>query len=328
VQELDHALRLNPQHYWSLVQRGICHQELGKYTLATGDFGACIGLWPEFAWGYFNRGYVLEKSGHRLEAINEYSAALERDPQFLLAYLNRGLARLELKRYEAALVDFSKAAELGRDDATLHLGLGMALEGLNRHEEADASFQTAFTRADSAPSEVRTRLSWVYGFAVSQRLPDRARQAFRSVLRDHPDHPQALYGLAMLLAKEGREHEAISLFNQALQASPGFVEACRYRAILLARSGQFDAASRDVNACLEREPDSGATLYAAACVAALAMGKSTEPSKEKQAATQALFFLRRAFAQGYGRDKAALDPDLKTLQDRPGFALLLTEEGR
>jgi serine/threonine protein kinase len=59
VRHLDRALALNPSHYWSAVQRGICHQELGQYTLAAGDFGRCIGLWPEFAWGYFNRGCVL-----------------------------------------------------------------------------------------------------------------------------------------------------------------------------------------------------------------------------------------------------------------------------
>ena len=60
--ELDQALQLNPRHYWSWLQRGICHQELGEHALAAGDFGACIGLWPEFAWGYFNRGCVLDET--------------------------------------------------------------------------------------------------------------------------------------------------------------------------------------------------------------------------------------------------------------------------
>lgn len=34
VAELDAALRLNPRHYWSVMQRGICYQELGRRTLA------------------------------------------------------------------------------------------------------------------------------------------------------------------------------------------------------------------------------------------------------------------------------------------------------
>ena len=56
VEELDEALRQNPQHYWSWAQRGLCRQEQGEPALAAADFGACVGLWPEFSWGYFNRG--------------------------------------------------------------------------------------------------------------------------------------------------------------------------------------------------------------------------------------------------------------------------------
>ena len=68
VTELDEALRQNPRHYWSSFQRGICHQELGKYSLAAADFGRCIGLWPEFALGYFNRGYSVDQSGDQSTA--------------------------------------------------------------------------------------------------------------------------------------------------------------------------------------------------------------------------------------------------------------------
>src|SRR5262249_6866051 len=42
IAELDEAIRLNPKHYWSRFQRGICHLELGKLTAAASDFGACI----------------------------------------------------------------------------------------------------------------------------------------------------------------------------------------------------------------------------------------------------------------------------------------------
>jgi tetratricopeptide (TPR) repeat protein len=194
---------------------------------------------------------------------------------------------------------------------------------LGRHQEADAAFQAAFGRVSSVPPEIRTRLSWVYGFAVSQRLPDKARQAFGDVLQQQPDHPQALYGQAMLLVRDGMEGKAITLFNKALEASPTFIEARRFRAVLLARSNQSDAACSDINWCLEREPESGATFYAAACVAALALEKCSNPTTAKQLADQALIFLGKAFAYGYGREQAADDADLKALQQLPEFPLLL-----
>jgi serine/threonine protein kinase/Tfp pilus assembly protein PilF len=323
VAQLDRALTLNPRHYWSWVQRGICYQELGQNGLAAADFSVCVGLWPEFAWGYFNRGCALDRAGSRAEAVRDYTAALERDPGFVLAYLNRGMARLELKQYAPALADFERAVELGRADAALHTGRGVALEGLGRHPEADAAFALAFRKAEGAPAAARTRLRWVYGFAVAARLPGKARAAFEEVLREQPGHSQALYGRAMLLAAKGRLEDALAAFDRAVAAAPNFVEARRYRAVLRARAGQVVAALEDINWCLDREPHEGATLYAAACVAARAVERYPDGASARAATEQALAFLQRALARGYGRDRAERDPDLRSLRRAPEFRRLL-----
>ena len=148
ITELDEALRRNPRHYWSLVQRGICRLERGELVEAAADFGQCTGIWPEFAWGYFNRGCVLDRTGNKAAAILDFTAALDRDPDLVPAYVNRGLARLELKQYAPALADFDQARALGARDASVSAGRGVALEGLGRHREADAAFADCFARAD------------------------------------------------------------------------------------------------------------------------------------------------------------------------------------
>jgi hypothetical protein len=89
--------------------------------------------------------------------------------------------------------------------------------------------------------------------------------------------------------------------------------------VLLARQGQLSRASQDINWCLEKEPTGGATLYATACVAALAVEKSGDP---QEAMEQALQFLERAFAQGYGQDRAVADPDLASIRQHPRFGQL------
>src|SRR5208337_822476 len=40
--------------------------------------------------------------------------------------------------------------------------------------------------------------------------------------------------------------------SQALEAAPGFIEARRYRAVVLARQGEWERATRDINWCLCR----------------------------------------------------------------------------
>jgi eukaryotic-like serine/threonine-protein kinase len=319
VAELDEALRLDPRHYWSAMQRGICHLELGETVAAAGDFGACVGLWPGFAWGYFNRGYVLDLGGRKAEAVADYTAAIGRDPRFIPSYVNRGLALLELKRHREALADFDRALALGRDDAPLHAGRGIALEALGRHDGADEAFERAFARVGPRPDPTRARLCWSYGFAVSSRLPERAREAFDDVLLQDPENPQALYGRAMLAMRRGRSDEALRFFDRAVAASPGFVEARRYRGVLLARLGEWDRAAHDVNWCLERAPESGPTLYAAACVAARASASSGRPGAQ----AQALELLGKALGRGADVEEAEADPDLGPIRHHPEFRRLL-----
>jgi tetratricopeptide (TPR) repeat protein len=318
--ELDRALDLNPRHYWAWVQRGLCHQELKEYVLASGDFGTCIGLWPEFAWGYFSRGWLLDHTGRKADAVADYSAALKRDPALAPAYVNRGLARLELKRHGEALADFDQALALGKDDAAVHAGRGIALEAAGRPADADAAFRTALARAAGLARPHRERILWTYAFAVSGRLPEKSRAAFDEVLRHNVAHPQALYGRGLLAAEAGQPDEALRFFHRAVAADPGFVVARRYRGLMLARTGQFKPAQEDINWCLEREPQEGRTLYTAACIAARAAGAYEDP----QAAAQALDFLAKALARGVERAQAADDEDLAGIRSHPQFRRLIT----
>jgi tetratricopeptide (TPR) repeat protein len=325
VRHLDRALDLNPRHYWSWVQRGLCHQEQGNYALAASDFGTCVGLWPDFAWGHFNRACALAQCGQHADALADYGRALRLDPELLPAYVNRGLLRLEMGQYGPALADFEEAAKRGRDDAFLHSGRGGALEKLGRHREADEAFRMAAARAASVPKDARLRLIWVYGFAVVDRKPDEARAAFEEVLRQAPANPQALYGCGLLDDRQGRPEEALRYFTLALRASPGFVEPRRFRALAWARRDDFVQARQDVNQCLEREPRSGATLYAAACVTALMAAKEKDPVKARQERDQALWFLREAFANRYDLDKADEDRDLDGVRHLPEFRRLVED---
>ncbi|MGC8641024.1 MAG: protein kinase domain-containing protein [Isosphaeraceae bacterium] len=319
IAELDQAITLNPRDYWSSVQRGVCELELGNTVAAAGDFGKCIGLWPDFAWGYFNRGCVLDREGKKAEAIDDYSAALARDPDLVPAYINRGLVLLERKQYSQALADFDRAAALGQDGAAVEAGRGKALEALGRFQEADAAFERALSRAETLDEPARLRILWHYAFAVSERLPDKAQRVFEAILKTSPRHPQALYGCAMLAAGQGRLAEAIHHFDVALEACPDYIEARRYRAVILARTGEWRRASEDINRCLLRDPQDGNTLYAAACVASLNSRQQPEPSTTGLAVE----FLKRAQLRGEDISKARTDPDLSPIRQSPDFQRLL-----
>jgi len=321
VAELQRALELNPRHYWSWLQQGICHEELGEYALAVGDFSACIALWPEFAWGHFNRGRILNQLGKKTEALADLTAALRLDPRFTHAYFNRGLIALDLGRPREALADLDRAAALGQDDARLHACRGVALEGLGRHEEADDAFARAWRRDPNNPV-----LLVAFAFAVSARLPAEAEGAFTRVLRVDARNQRAFYGLGMLAAKgERQSQEALLFFTRALELDPSFVEARRGRANVLAHQGQWAWARQDIDWAVKVDP-SGVTLYAGACVYALIAAKCPDPIQAQAAGDHALVLLGAAFEQGYGRDRAVADSDLAGVHQRPDFARLVSDD--
>ena len=316
---LSKSLDRDDRYYWAWLQRAICYAELGDWPAAAGDFGVCIGQWPDFVYGYYNRGYALDRSGNRTAALEDYTRALERDPAFVPAYLSRGLLHLEEQRHQPALADLHEAVRRGQDDATVHAGCGAALEGLKRFGEADAAFAAAFARLDQAPPESRTHIRLLFGFAVARRLPDAARTAFAAIPPDDPRHVQALYGLATVHVEQNQPREALKVFDRIVQLQPEFTQARRFRAIIRARLRDLEGASQDINLCLEQKGREGATLYAAACVAALAWEQTRDPS----AAEQATFFLEKALALHYGQDKVVSDPDLNSLRENPKFQELI-----
>jgi serine/threonine protein kinase/Flp pilus assembly protein TadD len=328
IEELNEAIRLNGKHYWSWFQRGICFLELGKLTAAASDFGTCVGLWPEFAWGHFNLGYTLYVAGNQSEAVQQYSAALQCDPTFSEALFNRGLAYKEQEQFALALDDLDHTAELGRNDHLLHAERALVLEKLGREAEADAIFAKLLPQVDSMPAAAREGIRLTYGFAVVHRLPNEARRAFDTVAHETTASPQArsqaYYGEAMLAAPT-RPREGIADLTKALELNPNFAEAHRFRGILWARVGDFEAAGHDINWCLEGGRKSGGSVYAAGCIMALAARKRPGASRASLVSA-AVRFLKEAFALGYGKDKAGDDPDLSALRGEAEFERLIQEQ--
>src|SRR5262249_43194717 len=106
---------------------------------------------------------------------------------------------------------------------------------------------------------------------------------------------------------------------------PNLAEARRFRGILWARCGDFEAAGNDIHWCLERDPTCGGHVYAAACITALA-AKRVGEARRTQLASSAADLLEPPFALGCGKEKAANDSARAGLRAGREFGGLLKQE--
>jgi len=324
VRLLTTAIESKPGHFWSFFERALCQQALGETVLAVSDLGTCIGLWPESSWAYFNHAFLLDQRGGKAEAVADYTKAITYSPAFVSAYYNRGLVQLELRRYAAALKDFEKVIDLGRDDVFIRVGMAMALEGLGEYGRSEALFTEILTlplqSKNSISLEARQRLESSYAFAIAHRAPDKARKIFDGILKISPNHAHALYGRGMLFMEQEQFAKAIETFNSALDADPKLMEPLRYRAVAQSRVKEFELASADAQACLEREPTNPDSLYIAACVAA----RAAAHFKNDELIEEAIELLKSAIKRGADRDRARDDPDFDGIKDDPEFRKLIS----
>ena len=93
------------------------------------------------------------------------------------------------------------------------------------------------------------------------RQPDRALFLLEQVLATPPDNPLAL-GLKGLAASQVERHDvAFNAATQAVNLCPA-PQLLGWRALVLVRAGQFEAAAHDAALALRHNPDEGAALLA------------------------------------------------------------------
>jgi tetratricopeptide (TPR) repeat protein len=74
------ALKVEPQSWIALYNRGIVFFDLGRDEEAIRDFGAAIRSDPTTAIAYYNRGLAYERTGQVPQAVEDYRRAIELDP--------------------------------------------------------------------------------------------------------------------------------------------------------------------------------------------------------------------------------------------------------
>jgi arylsulfatase A-like enzyme/Tfp pilus assembly protein PilF len=210
---------------------------------------------------------ALKDTGRAREAVDIYHRLVARSPNDATMYHDLAVAAgaagmpAEAARAERAALALQPA------NAEASNGLGLLLVESGKPADAIDAFERA---VQDDPSNA---VYWVNLGNARRDAGDatRAEQAYRTAMEHDARSPDAANGLGVLLVQQHRAPESIRWFEQALAASPRFVEARLNLGIAYQESGNRDKAIEQYRRVIA-EAASGSREYTAATRLLAALG--------------------------------------------------------
>lgn len=251
---------------------------LGLESIAEAD--------PLGATGALARGRLSLLRGRPADAIPHYDAAIARGAT-IDGLLGRAEARLLADDASGALADATRAVDESANDGRLAAALGLRADARLRahHEvvgaEKDAAQALTLDLHQARALAVRAELQIVRrgptgDVVASPAELDAARRDAERARALDPSLTAPLVVLGEVAAARGDADEAVALLTQALDRTPGAIQARQLRARLRLRAGDEAGAIGDLDLVLERAPEDldALTLRAGAYVAQKHYGKA------------------------------------------------------
>ncbi|MEQ8473438.1 MAG: tetratricopeptide repeat protein [Marinoscillum sp.] len=108
----EESLKMNPEAFFSLNNRGYTLNILNRYEDAIADFDKAIELNPNFAYAYNNRGLSKIKLGKIKAGLNDIEKSMNIDDKNSYAYKNLGIYHKDKREYGEAMGFFLQAQNL------------------------------------------------------------------------------------------------------------------------------------------------------------------------------------------------------------------------
>jgi tetratricopeptide (TPR) repeat protein len=207
------AARPTPEN---LKRLGDWFGERKQFDCAAQAFSQASQLDPSSATLAYLWGLSLSSAGDDSAALAPLRQAATLDPSDIHAHLASAIALDKMKRVSEAKEEWRKALALDPNFAT-------ALDGLSRDliDQKDYASVIAVLARPSATGQLSPVQSLNLGIAYAgEGRLDEATQVLRNGLNTTPDSLEIADELAVVLMLKGRDHEAYSIFEIAIQKHP------------------------------------------------------------------------------------------------------------
>lgn len=306
---------IKPDHmglYWFMQGRN--QLMLGDAEGAYVSFSLAINDKPDFVSALVGRGFASIKKGQMKSAVSDFDSAIKIQPEDAHLYEHRSSAKSLAGDLQGALEDTEWILRRDSTRAAIRVMRYRLLLALDRNTEAESEWSYVLGCEPILASDYLVR--------AVERIKNQPNEAWDDLMRAGELDPSStvVWQNKAYLASEVMKDDAkaIQCLDKVLELQPYNIEGLSGRAVLHARAGNSELATKDiVNALKLGGSNAGPTEYHAACVFAL-LAKYDPPYQD-----QANRYLARALHHGYGLELLESDPDLANLRESQAFREIL-----
>ncbi len=213
------AIQLNPYYWYNYKQLGWAYSRFGRNEEALKEFKRQVDLNPKDWSGYNNIGAIYYLQGRWKDCIPYFQNAIGLHPTFD-SYSNLGTAYYELGRYPEAIHMSETAVTLNPNSSEAMRNLAQAYGRAGQKEKAmltyDRTISAAYNELQVNPRKADALGTLAMCYAAKGEV-SRAQQFIESARSIDGANSQLMYFEAVVLSLQGRQREALSALQRALQ---------------------------------------------------------------------------------------------------------------
>lgn len=255
IAEFERAIRRKPAMIAAHLGMGNALALLGRNEQALERYEAALALRPRSPEAEFAAGFALARLGRAKEAMKRYRRAVAERPDFAAAWINLGNLLREEGQDLYAEAALQRAVGLRPDLISGWLNLAILERERLRPERAEKYLQRAI---ELNPHQIETLVAWCQ-FRIAEKDLAGAWMWLRRALVQNPDCDEAVNLHGILLHLEGRQHEAIAVFERAEEL--GNRAAASNRGNSLLDLGRMEEALAAHKTAVRRDPKSAGAQY-------------------------------------------------------------------
>jgi tetratricopeptide (TPR) repeat protein len=250
IEAFEAALRLEPTHYWSMMNLGYCLAELGQgqedLLGSAWVFTGCILKRPEHEYGYYARAITYFRLGRYEDAITDCTKAIAVEHEMAGAWVFRGVAYLKLGQKAKALFNCNMAIRINPKYPLAWFHRGLIYADLGHWDQARADYAMAL-KLDPTFAKAWNNLCEVY-FRLEQW--DKAVDYFSQRLASDSKFVPALVNRGLAYAKLGKSEEALADLGKVTELYPQWDAGWIQRANVYAQRQEWDKALKEYSKAL------------------------------------------------------------------------------